>query len=122
MLLSQDMGLSNGGHVSNRARMGSSAVESSTESIPVHPLGVKPLGNQYFAPGPSARQALGHIGILPDEMILQLLEYLQEESLTILGSTCRFLYAFCQLDELWKSLFIEYVTLPSTTKPRLFHV
>ena len=112
MLLSQDSGLSNGGHVSrHRAHPPVShdeaVVESSTESIPVHPLGVKPLGNQYFASGPLARHALGFLGSLPDEMILQLLEHLQQDSLKSLGSTCRFLYAFCRLDELWKPLFLE---------------
>lgn len=85
------------------------AVESSTESIPVHPLGVKPLGNAYFASGPLARDTLGPLGILPDEMILNLLEHLDKESLRSLGSTCRFLYAFGQLDELWKPLYLEYV-------------
>lgn len=115
MLLSQDAGLSNGGTVGSHTivrlnRVGSisgAAVESSTESIPVHPLGVKPLGNQYFATGLSARQALGYIGCLPDELIVQILECLEKESLKTLGSTCRFLYAFCQLDELWKPLFLE---------------
>jgi hypothetical protein len=114
MLLSQDFQAANGSYATSRAEAiqpngvntnPGSLVESS--SIPVHPLGVKPLGNQYFVSGPSARQALGSIGCLPDEMILQLLEYLQKESLRGLGSTCRFLYAFCQLDELWKTLFLE---------------
>lgn len=91
-------------------------VESSTESIPVHPLGVKPLGNQYFASGPLARHALGFLGSLPDEMILQLLEHLQQDSLKSLGSTCRFLYAFCRLDELWKPLFLEAVVGPNLPK------
>jgi hypothetical protein len=117
MLLSQDSGLANGGsmgghgtaHLSAVSNEPSVDVESSIESIPVHPLGVKPLGNVYFASGPLARDAVGPSGILPDEMILHLLEYLGKESLRSLGSTCRFLYAFCQLDELWKPLFLEYV-------------
>ncbi|KAH8194457.1 hypothetical protein TruAng_011380 [Truncatella angustata] len=91
------------------ASIDGSAVESSIESIPAHPLGVKPLGNQYFAPGPLARHAIGFWRGLPDELIIQLLEYLDQESLKNLGSTCRFLYASCQLDELWKPLFLESV-------------
>ncbi|OTB08821.1 hypothetical protein M426DRAFT_316845 [Hypoxylon sp. CI-4A] len=79
----------------------------SSDSIPVHPMGVKPLGNQYFASGPTARQSLGSLGSLPDEMILQMLEYLDIDSLKNIGFACRFLYAFCQLDELWKALFLE---------------
>lgn len=117
MLLSQNLQAANGSYAAHRMEVnqpngvvpnnGSLVESSSTDSIPVHPLGVKPLGNQYFVPGPSARQALGSIGYLPDEMILHLLEYFEEESLRRLGSTCRFLYAFCHLDELWKTLFLE---------------
>ncbi|KAI0856181.1 hypothetical protein F4860DRAFT_423256 [Xylaria cubensis] len=80
---------------------------SGVDSIPTHPMGIKPLGNQYFATGPNARQYTGAVGRLPDEMILHLLEYLDAESLRQLASTCRFLYAFTQLDDLWKSLFLE---------------
>ncbi|KAI1125941.1 F-box domain-containing protein [Nemania abortiva] len=77
------------------------------DSIPTHPMGIKPLGNQYFADGPNARQYTGVFGQLPDEMILHLLEYLDAISLRKLASTCRFLYAFGQLDDLWKTLFVE---------------
>lgn len=83
-----------------------------SDSIPSHPLGLKPSGNQYFASGPIARQSLGNFGLLPDEMILHFLEYLEPHSLKALGTTCRFLYAFCHLDELWKPLFLEWVTAP----------
>lgn len=77
------------------------------DSIPIHPMGIKPLGNLYFAHGPDARHNIGVVGQLPDEMILHLLEYLDATSLRKLASTCRFLYAFGQLDDLWKTLFIE---------------
>ena len=113
MLLSQDSGLASGAHITAAPReprtvtLQEPDVESTAESIPVHPLGVKPLGNQYFATGPSAREYLGFLGFLPDEMILQVLELLDAESLKILGTTCRFLYAFCHLDDLWKPLFLE---------------
>lgn len=78
-----------------------------SDFIPVHPMGVKPLGNRYFASGPTARQSLGLLARLPDEMILQILEYFDIETLKDVGFTCRFLYAFCHLDELWKALFLE---------------
>lgn len=77
------------------------------DSIPIHPMGIKPLGNVYFADGPNVRLNTGIVGQLPDEMILHLLEYLDATSLRKLASTCRFLYAFGQLDDLWKTLFIE---------------
>ncbi|ORY62143.1 F-box domain-containing protein [Pseudomassariella vexata] len=116
MLLSPD-GLVNGASNLGGAMHGVHAVHDAHEStiessevIPVHPLGVKPLGNQYFATGPTARQALGSIGCMPDEMILQLLEYLDAQSLRNVGSTCKFLRAFCHLEELWKALFLELQT------------
>ncbi|KAI8965951.1 Clavaminate synthase-like protein [Daldinia sp. FL1419] len=86
----------------------------SSDSIPVHPMGVKPLGNQYFASGPTARQSLGFLTQLPDEMILQILEYFDIKTLKDVGFTCRFLYAFCHLDELWKTLFLENGSKPLT--------
>jgi hypothetical protein len=77
------------------------------DSIPSHPLGVKPLGNEFIATGPKARDSLGAMQALPDETLMILLEYLDQFSLWRLGYTCRFLYAFCRSDDLWKSLFIE---------------
>ncbi|KAK8089577.1 hypothetical protein PG997_004538 [Apiospora hydei] len=124
MLLSQDSGLASGGHVTTAPReprvvtVQEPEVESTAESIPVHPLGVKPLGNQYFATGPSARASLGFLGCLPDEMILQVLELLDTQSLKSVGATCRFLYAFCHLDDLWKPIFLEsYEDKPSSNLP-----
>ena len=81
--------------------------EAVSESIPIHPLGLKTLGNQYFASGSIARKSLGNLGRLPDEMILHFLECLDPHSLDVLALTCRFLYAFSRLDELWKPLFLE---------------
>lgn len=80
-------------------------------SIPLHPLGVKPSGNQYTA-GSNARHAVGFFQILPDEVLATVLEYLDAHKLALLGSCCKFLYAFCRSEDLWKALFIEYVALP----------
>jgi hypothetical protein len=118
MFLSQDVGAANRSHVDHNGGVNpltngghrhqdEAVVDSSMDSIPVHPLGIKPLGNQYFASERPARLALGPIGSLPDEIIQQLLEILDVDCLRTLGSTCRFLYAFCRLDELWKGLFLE---------------
>lgn len=82
-------------------------IDLDVHAIPTHPLGIKPLGNQYLASGPTARQSLGPMGILPDELILHLAEYFDAHSLRGLASTCRFLFGFGQLDDLWKSLFLE---------------
>lgn len=115
MLLAEDIShggtsrhvLADGGNGGNGGELVMPSISISSDSIPVHPMGVKPLGNQFFATGPTARQSLGLLGQLPDEMILQLLEYLDTRSLKDIGFACRFLYAFCQLDDLWKALFLE---------------
>ncbi|KAK2030920.1 hypothetical protein LX32DRAFT_637804 [Colletotrichum zoysiae] len=77
------------------------------ESIPTHPLGVKPLGNQYLSDRPNARAHIGYFKTLPDEALMILLDYLDQERLRTLGSSCKFLYAFCRSDDLWKSLFLQ---------------
>lgn len=76
-------------------------------SVPPHPLGIKPLGNKYFSSGKDARTSLGALRVLPDEMLMQLLEYMDKSALRLLGSTCRFLFACCAADDLWKSVFLE---------------
>ena len=75
-------------------------------SIPLHPFGVKPYGNQYTA-GSNARHAVGFFQILPDEVLSTVLEYLDAPQLGLLGSCCKFLYAFCRSEDIWKTLFIE---------------
>jgi hypothetical protein len=77
-------------------------------SIPSHPLGVKPSGNQYMATY-NSRCAIGILQILPDEILVILLEYFDAQTLVQLRSTCKALYAFCSLEDLWKALFLEYV-------------
>jgi hypothetical protein len=80
--------------------------EEAGQTIPPHPLGVKPSGNKYTATE-SAREAIGLFQILPDEVLAILLEYLDSRLLRYLGSTCKALYAFCSSEDLWKALFIE---------------
>lgn len=75
--------------------------------IPVHPLGVKPLGNQYLSSTANARRGLGKLQALPDEVLSQLLEYFDQQSVRKLGYTCKFLFAFCHSDDFWKALFLE---------------
>lgn len=77
------------------------------DSIPTHPLGVLPLGNQYFSDKPKARAFAGKFQLFPDEMLAVVLEYLDHHSLRKLGYTCRFLHAFCFSNDLWKACFLE---------------
>lgn len=81
--------------------------ESTSDSIPSHPLGLKPLGNQYLYDGPKARTATGVWNILPDELLMLVLEQFDATGLLTLGHTCKFLYAFCHSDDLWKALFLQ---------------
>ncbi len=76
--------------------------------IPRHPLGVKPLGNQFLSRGGlNARASLGTFYGLPDELLMTFLEYLDGRALRRVGYTCKFLFAFCASEELWKALFLE---------------
>lgn len=81
-------------------------VEEAPLSVPLHPLGIKPLGNQYTATS-NARHVIGSFQILPDEILVVTLEYLDSYELRLVGLTCKFLYAFCRSEDLWKALFIE---------------
>lgn len=78
-----------------------------SSSVPPHPLGIKPLGNKYLSNGDDARAFLGTLRILPDEMLMQLLEFLDQRTLRLLGYTCRFLYACSMSDDIWKTKFLE---------------
>lgn len=78
-----------------------------SDFIPHHPLGVKPSGNQYTT-NINSRDQIGPVfKLFPDEILALFLEYLDAKQLLILGSSCKFLHAFCRSDDLWKSLFIE---------------
>ncbi|KAK5663451.1 hypothetical protein OQA88_3880 [Cercophora sp. LCS_1] len=81
------------------------------DALPPHPLGLRPLGNKYFTSGKDARESSGIFQALPDDMIMQLLEFLDQRSLRILGYTCRFLYAHCIYDDLWKTIFLDQIRL-----------
>ncbi|PVH78856.1 Clavaminate synthase-like protein [Cadophora sp. DSE1049] len=82
------------------------SIEESSNTIPPHPLEVKPAGNQYTATS-IARNSIGSFQAFPDEVLALFLEYLDSYMLRLLGATCKFLYAFCRSDDLWKALFIE---------------
>lgn len=98
--------ISNGTH--NESNHDTSLVPDS-DSIPTHHLGVKPLGNQYLTDGPNARASIGGWRLLPDEVITIILENFDQSCLLNLGHTCKFFYAFCHSEELWKTLFLQYV-------------
>lgn len=82
--------------------------DADVQTIPPHPLGIKPSGNLYTATD-NARLASGNFQQLPDEILMTVLESFDADILCCLSSTCKALYAFCHSEELWKALFIEYV-------------
>lgn len=84
------------------------------DAIPSHPLGVKPSGNGLLATQ-NLRPAMGAFAFLPDEMIVLLLETFDASCLKSLGATCKALYAFTRIEDLWKALFIEYDCSPYST-------
>ena len=86
---------------------GSEAVPSAS-TVPPHPLGLRPSGNAYTATR-DIKAFTGHFARLPDELLLQLLEVLDPVDLVKLGASCKALHAFCSAEDLWKTLFIEYV-------------
>ena len=73
-------------------------------AIPLHqhPYGVKPLGNAFGIARPP-KEALQR---LPDELLIEILEYLDAKSLIQAGATCRSLFAFSRFDDLWKTMYI----------------
>ena len=83
--------------------------DESPVAVPSHPLKVRPGGNAYIGEA-NIKLAAGLFFVLPDELIISILEYLGPTSLLQLGSTCKAMYAFSRLEELWKTLFIEYAS------------
>lgn len=76
--------------------------------LPPHPLDVRPAGNAYTSKI-NLRSATGFFRQLKDELINEILEYLDAQSLIQIGSTCKALYAFSRSEELWKTLFLKYI-------------
>lgn len=76
--------------------------------LPPHWNRIKPSGQVYLATE-NIKTAAGPFSMLPDELIVHLLEYLDILSVLRFGSTCKALWAFSRLDEsLWRYKFIKY--------------
>ena len=76
-------------------------------TVPPHPLKIRPSGNVYTA-SVNIKLAAGLLAALPDELLIQVLEFFDAASLKRLGWTCKALYAFSRFEDLWKTLCIEY--------------
>jgi hypothetical protein len=80
--------------------------EDAATAVPPHPLDIKPAGNAYTA-SENIKAHCGSFARLPDELLNHILESFDADTLLRLGSTCRALYAFTRLDELWRALFVR---------------
>jgi hypothetical protein len=78
-------------------------------AVPAHPLGIKPAGNAYTS-SENLKSRCGSFARLPEELLSHMLESFEADTLIRLGSTCRALYAFSRLDDLWRALFVGYVS------------
>jgi hypothetical protein len=85
-------------------------------ALPSHPLGIKPAGNAYTA-SENIKSKCGSFARLPDDLLSHIFESFEADTLIRLGSTCRALYAFTRLDELWRALFVRYVTMVHDNYP-----
>jgi len=80
--------------------------EDGAAAVPPHPLDIKPAGNAFTA-SENIKARCGYFARLPDELLNHILESFDADILLRLGSTCRALYAFTRLDELWRALFVR---------------
>lgn len=83
----------------------------SSRSAMEHPYGVQPALGVFDEGSDEARsvrsRGLGALAVLPDEAILGVLGELAAADLARLATVSRFLYVFCNHDELWKGLCLE---------------
>ena len=77
-----------------------------SDVVPPHPSDIKPAGNAYTA-SENIKAHCGSFARLPDELLNHIFESFDADALVRLGSTCRALYAFTRLDELWRALFVR---------------
>ena len=82
--------------------------QSSEAIIPCHPLGIKPSGNLYMARR-NIKEAAGLFYSIPDDLLIQILEFLEPLPLLQLGATCKALWAFSRQEDLWRTQYVKYV-------------
>lgn len=92
---------------------------SSEAVIPCHPAGIKPNGNVYVA-SHNIKKAAGLFSYFADELLIQILEFVEPLSLIQLGATCKALWAFTRFEDLWRTHFVKYCSLLKSM-PESFH-
>lgn len=79
-------------------------------SAPSHTHGVQPLGNLYLNPGTSTNSrdtGLGNLHALTDELVLDILGFLDGTCLGVLSSVSKSFYVFANHEPLWRNLVLE---------------
>ena len=100
------------GHRGDPQELSADPTGDDSVTVPSHPAGVKPTGNAYNATK-NLKSATGSFVVLPDELLVQVLEFLDARSLKTIGCTCKAMYAFSRLEDIWKTLCTEYAHLSS---------
>ncbi|ODV92068.1 hypothetical protein CANCADRAFT_17313, partial [Tortispora caseinolytica NRRL Y-17796] len=73
-----------------------------------HYLGVLPEGNLLLSGSANPRSdSLGTLSILDDETILSIIQRLDCQDILQLQQTSKYMYALCDMNEVWKQLLIE---------------
>lgn len=85
-----------------------------SEILP-HPLRIKPSGNAFTESSNLRDTSMGLFARFPDELILQVLGYLDVEELDVIAAVSKAMHGFSRAEELWKPLFTEYVERLSIT-------
>ncbi|RVW23608.1 F-box protein [Vitis vinifera] len=78
-------------------------------SAPSHKYGVQPLGNLYFSPSSfnSRNSGLGALQILTDELVLEILGFLDGAHLGVLATVSKSFYVFTNHEPLWRNLVLD---------------
>lgn len=78
-------------------------------SAPSNTYGVQPLGNLYFDPGSinSRNTGLGNLQILTDELVLDILGFLDGTQLGVLATVSKSFYVFTNHEPLWRKLVLD---------------
>ncbi|XP_045795815.1 F-box protein At5g06550 [Trifolium pratense] len=103
-------------HKKNQNRISVIEEEEDTEegfsiksSAPSQTHGVQPLGNLYLNPGSinSRDTGLGNLHTLTDELVLDILGFLDGTSLGVLASVSKSFYVFTNHEPIWRNLVLD---------------
>lgn len=78
-------------------------------SAPSNTHGVQPLGNLYFNPGSvnSRNTGLGNLQTLTDELVIDVLGFLDATQLGVLATVSKSFYVFANHEPLWRNLALD---------------